>query len=116
MCTLSSTNLGRPSNPLERQFSSLRILKISLNLNFTYFVQFIQTAKLSPGMPSNPLEKQFALLGTASTAGLLDVQKAYRFFLYIRNCFRFMKLIRRVSEWPLRIMVMLSGGQSSYTI
>ena len=29
-------------------------------------------------MPSNPLEKQFALLGTASTAGLLDVQKAYR--------------------------------------
>ena len=29
-------------------------------------------------MPSNPLEKQFALLGTAATAGLLDVQKAYR--------------------------------------
>ena len=82
-------------------------------------VFFVRTTKTSPGMPSNPLEKQFALLGTASTAGLLDVQKAYRFFLYIKNCFRFerfMKLIRRVSEWPLRIMVMLSGGQSSYTI
>ena len=38
-------------------------------------------------MPSNPLEKQFALLGTASTAGLLDVQKAYRsgFFAIFRE-------------------------------
>ena len=38
------------------------------------------------GMPTNPLEKQFALLGTASTAGLLDVQKAYRSLCHIVVC------------------------------
>ena len=38
------------------------------------------------GMPTNPLEKQFALLGTTSTAGLLDVQKAYRSLCHIVVC------------------------------
>ena len=45
-------------------------------LSFVFYPYF-------SGMPTNPLEKQFALLGTASTAGLLDVQKAYRWLCHI---------------------------------
>ena len=53
----------------------------NISLIFVILKQF--STFTFPGMPSNPLEKQFALLGTAPTAGLLDVQKAYRsvFFL-----------------------------------
>ena len=53
------------------------------------------------GMPTNPLEKQFALLGTASTAGLLDVQKAYRSLCHIvamcHCCHRIFSFFRRGS-------------------
>ena len=52
-------------------------------------------------MPTNPLEKQFALLGTASTAGLLDVQKAYRSLCHIvamcHCCHRIFSFFRRGS-------------------
>ena len=56
-------------------------MQIYIYVIFVFLQQF--STFTSPGMPSNPLEKQFALLGTAPTAGLLDVQKAYRsvFFL-----------------------------------